>query len=79
MAGVRKEISEAWSNFTESSVVDNWADDNPGEWNKISSYYEDDTLPEPSGIKSKFGLGLLAVVNAGKYGHGTYPESSAHG
>lgn len=74
VAGVRKEISTAWTAFEESTVPGNWRKDNPGEYNKIKAYYEDDTKPEPTGITTNFGKGLLAVVNAGKYGHGTYPE-----
>ena len=71
MAGVRTEIDVAWSRFEESSVVENWQEDNPGEYKKISDYRRSDG-PEPQGIKSEFGLGLLAMVNAGKLGDGTY-------
>ena len=74
MAGVRKEISTAWAEFLESSVLDAYRRDNPGEYEKIRDYYEDDTLTIPTGITTHFGKGLLAVVNAGKYGHGTFPE-----
>ena len=71
MTGVRTEVDVAWNFFQESSVVDKWRDDNPGEYEKIENYRQSDS-PEPQGIKTNFGLGLLALVSAGKMGDGTY-------
>ncbi len=71
MAGVKTEVDVAWTHFEESSVAGNWREDNPGEYEKIENYRRSDG-PEPQGISSHFGLGLLALVNAGKLGDGTY-------
>lgn len=74
MAGVATEITSAWMFFKDAATLDSWREDNPGEYEKISDYFEGATMPKPSGIKSNFGLGLLCMVNAGKYGDGSYPE-----
>ena len=51
-----------------------WRKDNPGEYKAIADYYEGATMPLPTNVKTQFGLGLLALVNAGKYGDGTHPS-----
>jgi hypothetical protein len=71
MAGVKTEIDVAWMCFEDSSIFDKWKEDNPGEYEKIDNYRKSDSQ-EPDGIESKFGFGLLAMVNAGKLGDGTY-------
>ena len=71
MGGVKTEIDVAWDRFEESSVVEKWQKDNPGEYNAIADYRQSDGL-EPTDIETEFGLGLLAMVNAGKLGDGTY-------
>lgn len=71
MAGVRTEVDIAWNRFIASSPFQNWYDDNPGEFEKIENYKRSDG-PEPQGIETEFGRGLLALVNAGKLGDGTY-------
>lgn len=71
MYGVKTEIDVAWNRFENSSVFNKWQEDNPGEYNQIADYRESDG-PEPQGIETEFGLGVLAMVNAGKMGDGTY-------
>jgi hypothetical protein len=71
MAGVKTEVDVAWMHFEESSVFGKWRTDNPGEYDKLKNYRMSDGL-EPQGIETEFGLGLLAMVNAGKLGDGTY-------
>ena len=71
MAGVKTETDASWDHFQNSSIVKNWRDDNPGEYEKIENYRQSDG-PEPQGIKTSFGLGLLGLVSAGKLGDGTY-------
>jgi hypothetical protein len=71
MAGVKTEVDVAWMRFEESSVAGKWRADNPGEYGKIKDYRQSDG-PEPEGILTEFGLGLLALVKAGKYGDGRY-------
>jgi hypothetical protein len=73
VAGVKTEVERAWVAFDESSVPQSWRRDNPGEYNAIKAYYTSATAPDPSAnVKSKFGIGLLALVNAGKWGDGTH-------
>ena len=74
LAGVRTEITTAWMRFEESTVAGRWRADNPGEYSKIKDYYASATAKAPTGIESDFGLAMLALVNAGKYGDGTFPE-----
>ena len=71
MAGVKTEVDVAWMHFDESSLADKWKEDNPGEYELVDNYRQSDG-PEPQGIETAFGLGLLALVNAGKLGDGTY-------
>jgi hypothetical protein len=71
VSGVRSEVDAAWGRFEASSVPATWRKDNPGEWKSISDYRRSDG-PPPSGIETQFGLGLLALVNAGKLGDGTF-------
>ena len=72
MAGVRTEITTAWMRFQDSNLFHSWKSDNPGEYAAITDYYESATMPPPTNILTDFGLAILAVVNAGKYGDGTY-------
>ena len=73
MAGVRTEVDVAWGRFENSSVFSKWKADNPGEYDKLDSYRMSAwDGPEPQGIETEFGLGLLAMVNAGKMGDGSY-------
>jgi hypothetical protein len=76
MAGVRTEISTAMMRFQGSSLFAKWRTDNPGEFSKLNDYYRGATMPVPTGIKTQFGLGLLATINAGKMADGTYPNPS---
>lgn len=71
MAGVKTEVDVAWDRFEESSVFEKWSVDNPGEYNRIQDYRQSDGL-EPVDIETEFGKGLVAMVNAGKLGDGTY-------
>ena len=71
MAGVKTEVNVAWDRFEKSNVPDKWREDNPGEYDLIKFYRQSDG-PEPIGIKTEFGLGLLALVIAGKMADGTY-------
>jgi len=71
MAGVKTEVDVAWNRFLGSNTFHNWQQDNPGEFERIENYKQSDG-PEPNGISTEFGLGLLALVNAGKLGDGTY-------
>jgi hypothetical protein len=64
-------VDAAWDRFEASSVPAGWRADNPGEWEAISNYRRSDGYP-PDDVESQFGLGLLALVNAGKYGDGTF-------
>lgn len=73
MAGVKTEVDVAWNRFQASSLFEQWHNDNPGEYEKIWNYRQSDG-PEPVGIETEFGLGLLALVKAGKYGDGTYQK-----
>lgn len=69
--GVKTEVDAAWDYFDMSNVVDKWRDDNPGEYEKIDNYRKSDS-PEPQGIETAFGRGLMSMVSAGKMGDGTY-------
>jgi hypothetical protein len=71
MAGVRSQTDAAWDRFEASSVPAQWRKDNPGEWKSLNEYRASDG-PEPDGIKTQFGLGLLALVSAGKFGDGSF-------
>lgn len=71
MAGVKTEVDVAWMRFEESSVAGKWRTDNPGEYAQIKNYRSSDGI-EPTDIETDFGLGLLALVKAGKIGDGTY-------
>jgi len=73
MAGVKTQTDAAWMRFEESSVFGKWRTDNPGEYGRIKDYRQSDG-PEPQDIETEFGLGLVALVSAGKYGDGTYQE-----
>lgn len=73
MAGVKTQVDAAWMRFEESSVAGKWRADNPGEYSKIKDYRMSDG-PEPTGIETEFGLGMVALVSAGKLGDGTYQE-----
>jgi hypothetical protein len=71
VSGVRSEVDAAWDRFEVSSVPAQWRKDNPGEWEAIANYRRSDGQA-PDGIETQFGLGLLALVNAGKLGDGTF-------
>ena len=78
MTGVHTETQVAWDRFENSSLFKTWKDDNPKEYEALSNYRVSDSQP-PTNIKTQFGLGLLALINAGKYGDGTYDNSGAVG
>jgi hypothetical protein len=71
MAGVKTEVDVAWNRFQESGPFENWHEDNPGEYEQIYNYRLSDG-PEPQNVETAFGLALVALVNAGKLGDGTY-------
>jgi hypothetical protein len=71
MVGVKMQTEAAWDRFENSSLFKSWKQDNPGEYETIANYRVSDAQ-EPTSIKTQFGLGLLHLVNAGKYGDGTY-------
>jgi hypothetical protein len=73
VAGVRTEIDKAWDHFERATVPDKWQEQNQGEYNKIKNYYVSPPgTAVPIGIASEFGLGLLALVEAGKWADGSH-------
>lgn len=73
VAGVKTETDKAWDHFEEAKFLNQWYEDNPGEYTKIKNYKNAEPgTPAPLGIRSDFGKGLLALVEAGKYADGTH-------
>jgi hypothetical protein len=81
VAGVKFEVDNAWYWFEQSAVLENWREDNKGEYTKLSNYYyaAAGTPPPTTGTKkgeadivTKTGKGLLALIEAGKWADGTH-------
>lgn len=73
VVGVTRSISDAYTQILQSNPAKVWREANPGELEKITTYWNASPgTPPPEGVTTKFGLGLVALIEARRYAEGSH-------